>query len=202
MGGAPDGNGSYPQSPQLPPSRPSGGRADRRTVGSLASVVYGFRGNGLQTLWSGDLGQGPGAIAWLVGDGDGDGKAEIVQQWNNDGSLGTIVYEWNGSAIVQLWGSRDLDQGSGALAWLIADLDGRGKADVIQEWNSNGQVSTLVYGWNGGAMTELWNVNMSQGTGSIAWLAGRITGGGRSRILQLWSNGGALGMILYGIPPA
>ena len=38
------------------------------------------------------MGQGPGAVAWLVDDFNGDRKDEIVQAWANGSSLGMIVY--------------------------------------------------------------------------------------------------------------
>jgi hypothetical protein len=58
--------------PYLPPNR-------------LGLLVYGSDGSGgYRTLFgTQDMGQGSGALAWLTGDVNGDGRAEIIQPWNN-----------------------------------------------------------------------------------------------------------------------
>jgi hypothetical protein len=51
---------------------------------------------------SGNMGQGPKAVSWLIGDVNGHSKAEICQQWDN-GSLGMIVYGWKDNGMSVLW---------------------------------------------------------------------------------------------------
>jgi hypothetical protein len=167
--------------------------------GSLGTIVYHWNGSAMTTLWStGNMGQGPGAVSWLIGDVNGDGKAEIVQQWANGGSLGTIVYHWNGSAMATLWSTGNMGQGPGAVSWLIGDVNGDGKAEVLQQWANGGSLGMIVYGWNGSAMTTLWSSNnMGQGPGAVSWLIGKVNGDGKAQIMQQWVNGGSLGMIIY-----
>jgi hypothetical protein len=150
--------------------------------------------------WStGNIGQGPGAVAWLIGDVNGSGEAEVVQPWDNGGKLGMIVYGWSGSAMTTLWGTSNIGEGSGAVAWLIGDVNGSGKDEVIQLWNNGGQLGVIVYGWSGSAMTTLWGTgNIGQGSGAVAWLIGDVNGDGKDEVIQLWNNGGKLGMIVYG----
>ena len=51
-------------------------------------------------VWSStDMGQGSGAVAWEIGDVNGDGRAEIIQLWNDNNRLGMIVYGWSGIAV-------------------------------------------------------------------------------------------------------
>lgn len=168
--------------------------------GSLGMIVYGGTNNSLGTIWaSADMGQGPGAVSWLIGDINGDGKAEIIQQWANGGSLGTIVYGWNGSAMTTLWSSSNMGQGPGAVSWLIGDINGDGKAEIIQEWANGGSLGTIVYGWSGGALSTVWSSsNMGQGPGAVAWMMGDIGGDGRQEVIQQWANGRSLGTIVYG----
>src|SRR5690349_4088927 len=85
---------------------------------------------------SGNMGQGSGAVGWLIGDVDGDGKAEIVQPWINGGALGMIVYGWSGTSLSTQWSTGNMGQGSGAIRWLIGDVNGDGKTEVVQLWNN------------------------------------------------------------------
>ena len=50
--------------------------------GTLGLIFYGFSSDNLQTLFSyADVGQGPGALAWLTGNFTGSGLTEIAQPW-------------------------------------------------------------------------------------------------------------------------
>ncbi|HET6970236.1 MAG TPA: protease pro-enzyme activation domain-containing protein [Phenylobacterium sp.] len=155
---------------------------------------------GPYVTWStSDIGQGAGAAAWLTGDINGDGRAEVVQPWANGGSLGMIVYGWNGTAMSTLWSTSNLGEGPGAVSWLIGDINGDGKAEVVQLWANGGQLGMIVYGWNGTAMHEVFNnANMGEGPGAVSWQVGDINGDGKTELIQLWANGGQLGMIVYG----
>ena len=167
--------------------------------GSLGMIVYHWTGSAMATLWaSGNLGQGSGAVSWLVGDVNKDGQAEIIQLWNDNGSLGMIVYHWTGSAMATLWASGNVGQGSGAVSWLVGDVNKDGQAEIIQLWNDNGSLGMIVYHWTGSAMATLWGTgNVGQGSGAVSWLVGDVDKDGQAEIIQLWNNGGSLGMIVY-----
>jgi hypothetical protein len=54
-------------------------------------------------------------------------------------SLGLIVYGADsGGNLATVFGSGDMGQGSGALAWLTGDFTGSGKTEIAQPWNSPG----------------------------------------------------------------
>jgi hypothetical protein len=126
----------------------------------LGMIVYGADGTGgYQTIFgSSDMGQGSGAIAWLIGDVNGDGRAEVVQLWNNGGQLGMIVYGADGTGGYQtIFGSSDMGQGSGAIAWLIGNVNNDGAAEVVQLWDNNartitdGQIQQTLQNWINGS---------------------------------------------------
>ncbi|MDO8356983.1 MAG: Vps62-related protein [Nitrospirota bacterium] len=104
----------------------------------LAMTVYGIQKGGvLEELWSTPRvsGDGPGAIAWLVGDLNGDGRDEVIQPWANDRTLGMIVYGATGSGhdMTRLWGTSNLqNMRVEAHNWIIADIRGDGFDEIIQ----------------------------------------------------------------------
>jgi Common central domain of tyrosinase/FG-GAP-like repeat len=101
----------------------------------LGLIVYGWDGAQMMTKWgTSDIGQGAGALSWLVADVDGDGKDELLQTWKNGSQLGLIVYGWDGAQMMTKWGTSDIGQGAGALSWLVADVDGDGKDELLQPW--------------------------------------------------------------------
>ncbi|MBI3443792.1 MAG: VCBS repeat-containing protein [Magnetospirillum sp.] len=170
---------------------------------SLGMIVYGSDGGqGMKALWgTDDMGQGPGAVTWLVGDVNGDGKDEVIQGWDHDSSLGMIVYGSDGGqGMKALWGNDDMGQGSGAVAWLVGDVNGDGKDEIIQCWANGSSLGMIVYGSDGGqGMKALWGTDdMGEGPGAVTWQVGDINGDGKDEIVQCWANGSSLGMIVYG----
>ena len=56
---------------------------------------------------------------------------------NNNGRLGLIVYGADGGGKLQtVFGTDNMGQGSGALAWLTGDFTGSGKTQIAQPWNN------------------------------------------------------------------
>ncbi len=172
--------------------------------GPLGMTVYGWDKGAMTTLFMNPhMGQGSGAVSWLIGDVNGDGRAEVIQPWSDGGTLAMIVYGWSKGAMSTLWSSPNMGEGSGAVQWLIGDIDGDGHPEVVQLWNHGGSLGMIIYRWTNNAMAVLWaNDNLGQGSGAVSWLIGDIDGDGCAEICQQWANGGTLGMIIYGWDPA
>jgi hypothetical protein len=159
----------------------------------LGVIVYGSDGaGGLHTTFASDnMGQGSGAVAWLIGDVNGGKKDEVVQLWNNNGRLGLIVYGSDGAGgLHTTFASDNMGQGSGAVAWLIGDVNGGKKDEVVQLWDNNGRLGLIVYGSDGagGLHTTFASDNMGQGSSAVAWLIGDVNGGKKDEVVQLWNN--------------
>ncbi len=172
--------------------------------GTLGLNVYAGNTNGtVQTVFtSSDLGQGPGALAWLTGDFLGWGSAQIAQLWDNNGTLGLNLYAYIQAAgvVAAVQSTQDMGEGSGALAWLTGDFLGTGRPQIAQPWDNNGAVGLLVYGDGDGAgIQKVANFpDTGQGSGALAWVTGDFTGQGRTEIAQPWNNNGTLGLNVYG----
>ncbi|WP_338525215.1 VCBS repeat-containing protein [Pseudomonas batumici] len=156
--------------------------------------MYGSDGNGgLKTLWAGAMGQGTGAVKWLVGDFNGDGKDEIVQAWGGD--LTFIMYGSDGNGGLKTLWAGAMGQGTGAVKWLVGDFNGDGKDEIVQAWG--GDLNFIMYGSDGnGGIKTLWTGAMGQGTGAVQWLVGDFNGDGKDEIAQGW--GDDLNFIVYG----
>ena len=83
-----------------------------------------------------DVGQGSGAVAWLTGNFIGSGTTEIVQLWDNQGTLSWLLYTFAGGNLQGDWFEGGLGQGPGALAWLTGDFTRSGLTAIAQPWAS------------------------------------------------------------------
>ena len=173
--------------------------------GTLGLNIYGNVGGNVQTVLSYTAtGMVPGALAWLTGNFTGTENMgiQIAQPWDNNGTLGLNIYGNVGGTLQPVFTSSDMGQGSGALAWLTGNFTGTGNdfTEIAQLWNDDGILGLIVYGSPAGSPQALFtNPNMSQGSGTLAFLAGNFTGSGTTEIAQLWDNNGILGLIVYGI---
>ena len=176
--------------------------------GNVAAIVWGASGDDwFANLNAGstNLEEGPDALAWLVADLRGDGKQEIIQLWHNkkNDHVGAVVYGSGGSQLfAKLSHQDDLDEGYGAVAWCVADLNGDGRDEVIQIWNDNGKAFAIVYGTNGdNGLARLWRGNLDQPVDFVTWQVADLDGDGREEIVQLRDNGGKLAAVVYGGAP-
>ena len=155
----------------------------------------------MKKLWgSNDMGEGPNAVQWLVGDFLGQGRDYILQCWNYGSRMGMFIYGWDGSAISKIWQSSDVGQGSNAVAWLVGKMAIRRKHNVVQCFDNGGQLGIIIYAWDEVAkkMETLWtSSNVGHGSSAVKWLIGDITGGGTDKIIQCCNNNGQLSFIVY-----
>jgi len=167
----------------------------------LGLNFYAYLDGTLQTVFSSpDMGQGPGAVAWLTGNFTGPaGVAQIAQLWDNNGNLGLIGYGLVGFGFETMFSAPDLGQGSGALTFLTGDFTGSGNDEIAQLWDNNGNLGLIGYGIVGATPQKVFDSpDLGQGSGALAFLAGDFTGSGHTQIAQVWEDNGNLGLIVYG----
>lgn len=156
------------------------------------------RAQNFDLLWTAPMGTGSGVLDVLSGDMDGDGRSDLLHLWNNGGMLGLHVYQSTGTSYANTFTSGNLGQGAAALAWLTGDMDGDGRTDILQPWNSNGRLGLNVFRSTGtGYSTAFTSSNLGAGSGALAWRTGDADGDGRTDLIQLWNNGGRLGLTVF-----
>ena len=172
-------------------------------AGTLGLTVYGDVGGNMQTVLSYTVtGEVPGALAWLTGNFTGTENMgiQIAQPWDNNGTLGLNIYGNVDGTLQPVFTSSDMNQGSGALAFLAGNFTGSGTTEIAQLWDNDGTLGLIVYGIGDGTLETVFeNPDMNQGSGALAFLAGYFTGSGTTtQIAQPWDNNGTLEMIVYG----
>ena len=148
----------------------------------LGLNVYGDVGGNVQTVLSYTAtDQVPGALAWLTGifTGTENMGIQIAQLWDNTGTLGLNVYGNVGGTLQPVFTSSDMNQGSGALAWLTGNFIGTGNdfTEIAQPWDNNGTLEMIIYGIGN---------DISQIPFALAWVTGDFTGTDNTQILQPW----------------
>jgi len=104
-------------------------------------------------------------------------------------TLGMNVFNWDGTKMVTKFATSNMGQGPGALAWRAADVNGDGKAEIIQPWANGTSLGMIVYGWDGTKMVTKWATsNMYQGTNALVWIVGDVDKNGKGEIIQPWAN--------------
>ena len=169
--------------------------------GILGLIVYGSPAGSPQALFANpNMSQGLSALAFLAGNFTGSGTTEIAQLWDNNGTLGLIVYGIGNDTLETVFANPNMSQGLSALAFLVGDFTGSGATEIAQLWDNNGILGLIVYGIGDDTLEAVYtNPNMGQGSGALAFLPGYFTGAGTTtEIAQTWDNNGTLEMIVYG----
>jgi RHS repeat-associated protein len=157
-----------------------------------------------QSWSSSDMGQGS-AGRFLPVHMFGDRKTQIVQLWednsNHDHRLAMTVWGPNPDGrFSQLWGAT-MGQGAGALEMLPVDMQGDGRTEIAQLWNSHGNLGFIVWGPNpDGSYSQ---VCCTGDTGHILeskiirWLPVDMHGDGKTEIVELWDYNNRLRMNIW-----
>jgi RHS repeat-associated protein len=173
----------------------------RDNRGRLGMTVWSPTIDGTYVRTGGaDPGLSSSAKAWLPVDMRGDGQTQIVQIRDNHGRLEMVVWspDNSGGYSVQ-WGSGELGEGSGALAWLPVHTRRSGATQLVQLWNNRGRLAMLVWGPQAdGSYAKTWSSDdLGQGSGAVAWMTAESSSGSETRIVQIWKNNERLGINVW-----
>lgn len=174
------------------------GRSDLLHIWNAGINTLLSKGDGTYSLvregWLPRAGYGPQPTAtrWLTADANGDAKSDLIHIWNS--GINMLLSNGDGtySLVREGWLPRD---GFGpqptTTRWLAPDLNGDGKSDLTQIWNSG--INTMVSSGDGRftLMREGWLPRPGFGPqpSSTRWLTSDVNGDGRGDLSQIWSSG-------------
>ncbi len=143
----------------------------------------------------------------FTGDVNGDGRADMIIHWVNEGKRQLLVYTANSDGSinegVNLASSRNHDPYTWPCQFFIADVNGDGKDDFIVHWkNSSGKRCNLVYkGKSSSPFLEDATVNALESTNnyieSDPVFTGDVNGDGRADMIIHWVNEGKRQLLVY-----
>ena len=165
----------------------------------LAHTIYSWSGSEIVVPFSGIISDSIGftSIGFLVMNVDGGAAYESVQLWNSSGNLAIAAFQWNESTLTVLTNS--VTKGpSSALNYLVADIDGDGRQELIQlaYLSSSGELTLYIYEWNGSQMAIMWQGTLSVGTAFLHARTANIDANCADEILIL-KNLGLLAIDVY-----
>ena len=175
--------------------------------GQLAFFTYLSNGDGTftsayqnpQMLGFNSTIYGPGLIPV---DLNGDGKTDLIQQYNYQGTLYLIPYMSNGDGSFTWVAAQTANTGFGSATGtapnlIPLDVNGDGKTDLIQQWNINGTLylSTFISKGDGTfayVPAATTNNGYNSTTGGPGLIPVDLNGDGKTDLIQQWNNNGAL----------
>lgn len=168
------------------------------TGNSFATGLWFNTGQGFASASA----QSPGLLA---GDFNGDGRTDLVQQWNRNGLL-EVLPIWataTGLASDGNWFATGLDFNAGpdgTPGLLVGDFNGDGKSDLVTQWNNAGTLHVMpIYSTGVGFVKGAW-YNTQQGFasghgGTPNLRTGDVDGDGRTDLIQMWKRSGKLSLL-------
>ncbi|ADL49930.1 FG-GAP-like repeat-containing protein [Clostridium cellulovorans] len=194
------------------------GKADYVTVwnngGKRNIATYVANGNGtfkelVNTVSSGSFtADVVGRDTGIFADVTGDGKADYIVPWNNNGkrSFATYVAKSDGTFNEYVNSSSEgsfITDTMGIDIGVFADVTGDGKADYIVTWNNNGKRTLTTYVAKGDGTFSTF-VNTSSSGSFTADTVGRdtgiftdVNGDGKTDYVVTWNNNGKRSFTTY-----
>lgn len=154
---------------------------------SIAIDVYKSNGDSLVLTSSSTMPVGTGNIGFIPADFNGDGRTDILQFWNNNNSLGLVIYKSTGTSYTMSWVGT-LPDSSANVGFAPIDYDGDGKIDFVKGWNNNNSLSLSVYKSNGSTYSFVTNIATPAGYQNLGLLPQKRAGIARSGVLQVFNN--------------
>ncbi|WP_298982862.1 M10 family metallopeptidase C-terminal domain-containing protein [uncultured Roseibium sp.] len=144
------------------------------------------------TLVTGQGGMWDG-MTWHVADFNGDGKADLMKFWRQDGAMQADVHVTTDSGLsMSRWAK---DQGGiwDGMIWKVGDFNGDGRHDLMKFWRQDGALQVDVHASDGSDFVmSRWAKNQGGMWDGMTWKIGDFNGDGRDDLMKFWQQDGAL----------
>jgi len=124
-----------------------------------------------------------------------------VQFWDNNGSMGAIVYAWGTNAMEVLWGGANLQNGSGFVSMQTGQVITQNTTDrhdqITQMFNSNNNMGFVYYAYTPQGLISVGSEVSTQGYGNSCIISGNVLGAQNFQVIQFWNNSNNMGCIIY-----
>jgi serralysin len=159
--------------------------------GQACIDVHLSNGSSFYTMqrWATNQGGYWNAQQWLVGDFNGDGRADLAKAFNEGGYGSVDVHLSTGSGfIIQRFATRQGRFWDGQ-KWLAGDFNGDGFTDVAKAFGDGGKSSIDVHLSNGSSFSmQRWATQQGGFWDAQWWLVGDFDGDGRDDAVLTFAN--------------
>lgn len=149
----------------------------RTTLTVRLSTGSGFT----HSHWKLDAGRWSESSAFVAGDYNGDGRADMAEIWNDlsQDSIKVSLSYGDRFAQPRSWATRDGGFIFGdSVKWTSGDFNGDGRSDLLAVWNDRGHNVLTVRTSNGEAFSARhWSTNAGGWMDTTAWCAGAFQKG-------------------------
>jgi hypothetical protein len=158
-----------------------------------------------QERWATRAGGWPAQQAWVAGDFDVDGRADLAMAFDDDGEISIDVYrstvtpQGGGAFAQQPWQS----QAGGwpaQRAWLAGDFTGDGLPDLAITFRNGNVIATDIHPNGGGSFEgyQRWPTNVAVGwPADPRWVTGDFDGDGGLDLAMAFEEGGNISIDVH-----